>query len=537
MQTSSSSVEPDMDFIYDGYEEFMDSVHNHFKNAVASGNPLFTTSGSEDLFEKYFVSNLSDAKKQHYNCNCCKKFVNTYGGLVYVDSSGNQQPVLWPDPALVPNVFKDSVKAMRKFVLNSKISGVFLSEEVSWGQKKTGIWNHLSVTPPKAIVFKETVLNASQVMAEKLQDRQTLIRGLLEFKADTVREAHKLLTNGQLYRSEKCIGVAAWLLELHESTAASKRNKDNLIWRAVATAPPGFCHVKSTMIGTLLEDISSGLAFETIKQRFDSKMNPLKYQRPDAAPSAGTIAQAEKIMEKLQSAGSLDRRFAKLEDVISHAIWTPTEKVKQNSNGVFGHLKTKEEVAPKTVTTPPIVVTWDKFSRTVLPTAESIEFLVKDIADSYFAFLTATDPDSPPILQWDNEEVRNPVSWYVYSGGSYPSKFGLRSGYVSVNAITPKPSSWNNSGITHQGLGAYFILEGAKDSESSSLALFPECLKSDYHGIRSVIEAHSRSRQASGLKAASACGVVISDNTKTPHTFRVTTKSGTVSIYTIDRWD
>lgn len=54
------------------------------------------------------------------------------------------------------------------------------------------------------------------------------------------------------------------------------------------------------MIGTLLDDIASGMSFDSVSRRFAEKMHPLQYQRPQAAPSAGNIAQAEKIVEKLE---------------------------------------------------------------------------------------------------------------------------------------------------------------------------------------------------------------------------------------------
>ena len=84
--------------------------------------------------------------------------------------------------------------------------------------------------------------------------------------------------------------VTRRLLALHEARA-SKRGPaaDNLTWLAVATAPAGFCHVRSSMIGTLLEDVAAGMPFDAIKQRFDAKMHPLQYQRPTAMPSVPSI--------------------------------------------------------------------------------------------------------------------------------------------------------------------------------------------------------------------------------------------------------
>ncbi len=56
-------------------------------------------------------------------------------------------------------------------------------------------------------------------------------------------------------------------------------------------------------------------------------------------------------------------------------------------------------------------MTWEKFARTVLPDAETIELYVPAEAAPYVAMVTAANPQAPPILQWDRAERRNPVSW------------------------------------------------------------------------------------------------------------------------------
>ncbi len=89
------------------------------------------------------------------------------------------------------------------------------------------------------------------------------------------------------------------------------------------------------MIGTLMEDIQAGLRFAEVKAKFDAKMDPLLYQRPQAAPSAGNIAQAEKVVQALASAGALQRRFARLKDI--QALWTRRVSRCPPSGGVFAH--------------------------------------------------------------------------------------------------------------------------------------------------------------------------------------------------------
>lgn len=511
-------------------------------------SPLFTTDAAE-LWDA-FLGGLPEDRRQHYRCRACRTFVERFGGLVTIDAeTGALTSPLWNASDGDSTFFAGAVTAVRFLVLRARVTGVFLSNERVWGmphnaspKSPTGTWNHLFAIPHPHIVHRETpVATCAQAMAEKVQDHHMLKRGLAEFPLELVRQAHTLLSTGALYRSEKCIGIAKWLLDLHEAIAPLKnqRHRDNLVWRAVATAPAGFCHVRTTMISTLLEDLAAGKSFNDIKRAFDCKMAPLQYQRPQAAPTDGQLAAAEAVVAKLKAAGALARRYARIEEILPRALWTPRPLAEfPKGPGVFDHLKTKP-TAPATMDIPAQPMTWDKFRRTVLADAERIEFLVPSSHAPFFGFVTAEDPDAPPILQWDSAEARNPVNWYFYYGGSLPHEWGLTWGdFVEVDAITLQPSGWGRE-LAHQGDGAFFILRGARDRKaaSASLALFPEALRSEYHGIRAAIEAFSRAGRLGNAEGATACGVSFSKNLTTGRlTFRVTAK-GMRASYVIDRWD
>jgi hypothetical protein len=519
----------------DQYLEFEESIKKYFNSIVNVQEKLFTTN-SEGLWEAY-LDNLPQEAQQHYNCKTCKNFIERYGRLVTISHSGEVESAIWKDSD-VPDFFKQSVKAMRNIVLKSKVNGVFISEVKTLGQPVTGEWSHLSVSLPSEMVYPSRLINAKQAMAEKLEEFRILIDSLSEYSSETVEQAVTLLKTEALYSSERCLGVAEWLMDLHtrRSNIKNKHNADNILWLAVATAPVGYCHVKSSMIGTLLEDIAAGLPFETVSRRFTEKMHPLRYQRPQAEPTGGNIAQAEKIVEKLGIQKSLIRRFAREEEL--EKLWTSKEKKETvKSVGVFSHLTAKYKKEQSKMEIPPVTMTWRKFSETVLPLAENIEYLVEDRKRNYSAILTAAYEDAPPILQWDNEEKRNPFSWYVYNDGSSYERWKLSIGYCKVTAICLQPSMWHRE-YSHQGKSVFFILEGAKDSgyKSAGNALFPSNLKAELHEIRSTIEAYSKSAIIEDYDNSSACGIKLEYGNSWDAVFRVTTNAGT-AIYKLDRWD
>lgn len=518
----------------DGYETFLSEIRNHFAGQSGQG-PLFTTNVG-DLWS-LFLDGLPQFARKHYTCHACRRFVEQYGGLVRITPDGRKVSVIWPDPEYVPAFFTASVVAIRKAIAKARVNGVFVSSQSVYGQPVTGEWHHMAVRPSDTNVWRSRTQSAHQRAAEKAEEFKMLVAGLNEYPRDVVEQALKLLESDALYRSEKVIGPAWWLRSLHImlSTLKDAAAKENITWVAVAGAPAGFCHVRSTMIGTLLEDIAAHMDFETVSKRFAAKMHPLQYQRPQAAPTAGNIAQAEKVIQQLQAAGSLDRRFARLEELTT--LWRPAQREVREpaSVGVFGHLTPKagkQNVAD--IEVPVVTITWEKFHRTVLPNAYEMELYAVG-SQNFSAITTAVHADAPPILQWDTEGRRNPFAWYVYNRGSFPHEWNLTPGWVKVTGVCLSPSMWQE-GIINQAKSVHFILDGARDKryEKSGNALFPETLKSEFHGIRATIEAYSRRAVLFGYDEASACGVRAGDSWGI--SVRVTNEFG-VSSYRLDRWD
>lgn len=531
-------IETDLSRENDHYDILEQNIRESFNKAIKSGEPLFTTN-VENLFDIY-LNNLPEEGRQHYNCHACRDFINRYGGLVTIDDEGYIHPVMWMLGA--PEFFHDAVISMRNTIMNSKVTGVFLTSEKRLGTPKTGTWTHMAVYTPHTnhpIMHRKShnIYTAEQKMAEKKEDFKMLMGATRKYKKETVESAVNLLRSNSLYRSEKVLGIAEWFLELKNNQG--NRRFNNLVWKKVATAPAGFCHISSSVIGSLLDDIEAGMEFNAVKSRFDEKMNPVKYQRPKAAPGAQNVARAEEIVAKLGIANSLKRRYARLEEV--QKVWVPKVDEPKPAGvfgGVFTNVKTKEDAnKPKPIIGHGTTMTWEKFQRTVLPTAKKIEVKIGYGRDSYAALVTAEDPEAPPIVKWDTEENRNPFSWYLYSGGSHADNWNLQSGnYVEVTGVVLQPNMWQ-PGYEYQGKGVFFILKDCKDRQNKTSALFPEILRNELHEVRATIEAYSKQNTLGGDWEADACGLchqASSDNWQC--NLRVTTDVG-VSLYKLDRWD
>lgn len=520
------------------YDAFLAHIRSSFlANVQNDDTPLFTTD-TQDLYAAYLDA-LPPEQRQYNTCIQCSRFLNGYGGLVTIDANGFILPAMWNE-ANAPASYRQIIAVLARLVRKSRVTGVFLSSEAELGKSQTGKWHHMAVTQPTAMIFKHPILSANQMWSEKHEDFSTVRYALDIYKLSTLKTALTLLQTDSLYRSEKVLGAAQWLYNLQEKVTAAQSQaiRNNIIWRAIATAPAGFCHPRSSMIGTLLDDITTGMSFQLVSQRFATKMNPTQYLRPQAAPSEGTIIQAEKIMAQLQAENALARRFARVDEL--KAIWRPTTNKRSSApKGIFGHLITKAAtLASANMNVPTVTMTWHKFSRTVLPTAERIELYTPATKRSYAALVTAVNTAAPPIFQWDHADARNPVSWYVWVDGSVPQDFCLAADqFHDIAAITFKPSMWGGEDqCPNQSQGVIFIMAGARETKQSGVAIFPECLKAEFHGIRSVIEAYSRNATIAGMNEPHACGLLLSNGGTWETLFRVTTK-GVTATYRLDRWD
>lgn len=523
---------------YDEYQSLLNEIIGSFTRYVNNGKePVFETSAcNTDLFQT-FLYNLPEEARQHYNCNACRNFVNRYGGLVVLGDDGSKHSIMWAFKG--PIFFQNAVRTMRNIVANSKVTGAFITSEKRLGIPKTGIWTHMAVEVPKGMQYKNSLKTAHQAACEKDEDFKLLMNALNKYSTETIKTAVNLLRSNTLARGVKFVDQAEWLLDLRKRRGEKNLwDFANIVRKKSYTAPSGFCHISGSVLGSLLDDIQDGLDVNTIKHKFDDKVDPLKYHRPQVAPGAANVKRAEEIVAKLGLANSLKRRFATMNDI--QTVWRPTDKeIESMYPNIFAYVKIKEpyyflknDISPRDVT-----MTWEKFQRTVLPNARKIEMYVGSGRHAFSALVTAADYDAPPIISWDSEENRNPVSWYLYHGGSYSYDWGVGSSqYVEVTGIALQPSMWQ-PGYDRFGKSVFFLLKDCKDRNNNSICLFPEILRGELHEVRATIEAYSKTEKLSGVDQANACGIVLSDGRGDwNYKFRVTTDVG-VSTYILDRWD
>lgn len=517
------------------YPVFAAALINHFNDISADG-PLFTTDAA-DLFDVYLENLAGDEHRQTHNCNTCRRFFERFGGLVRISETGKTVPVMWPVVQTsyeMPAYYQDAINALWKAVAKAKVTGVFLTRESVWGTPQTGDWSHIHVTPARKLVYREGAKTAGQAMAEMRENYRQVEAYLRDVNPVHLAEAIRVFETESVERSTKFVAPLRWLRDLQVRPKGPTGS--NMLWLAVATAPNGYCHPRAAVTNSLIEDIAAGKPFADIRASFNAKLQPEAYQRPKALPATGAIKAAEDLFAKMGLEPSLHRRFARIEE-LPEFVWQPKpETPKEKANGVFGHLKAKGEESTPSLDLPKMTVTWAKFCRDWLPRAAKMWALVPH-KGNFIGLTTAVNADAPPILKWDRDGARNPFAWYVYSRGSHASKWGLTGGaYVPVTGITPFPTMYGEPKMPHLADGVIFLLQGAVDRDKTGASLFPEILRDDLHGVRSVLEAYSNSADMGGMDEASACGL---DGRKEHIDLYVKIEgaAGDQTVYHIDRWE
>lgn len=531
------------DYAHDGFESYrrmmMDRVtsllHEH-------GGKVFHTD-ARGLYDIY-LKNLPPQAKKYCNCNTCRRFFNDYADLVVINERGQTIPLLWAGNHLgLSSTYKQADDALFSKVKRANVIGVkYFDKTVHGTASSPGGWTHFAFQVPMNCLMISKLKETHEIEAEKNQEFTIVDRALNDWPLGVLQTAVALLESDDLYRADKVLGPMTWLRDLSGDVNGTRfqRIRSNLIWRAIAHAPTGFCHPRSAVTSSLLDDIQVGKPFHVYSKAFAAKMHPLQYRRPQAPPKQQNVLQATRAFEKLGLDRALARRFATVDEVPmfwAPSVQPPSKKVlNEIASGPFARVTSRF----KPTSHPPgygvsKTMTWVKFENTLLSSAKTIQLMAE--SGPYYGLTTAVYPDAPPLFQWDSEDERNAFGWYTYVHGSTPQSWGLRPrSYVEVLGITERPCHWTTD-VENYSRAAIFILKDAKDSRSVSSAIFPEMLRSELHPYRATIEAHSRGDSLHRVPDP-ACGWAIQAcRGDQPTRLRVTTFADVIYEVTIDRWD
>lgn len=532
----------------DNYPEVRELIAKRIRSVSEDPNMagqylyLVTPRSSKKLHE-IFIDNIPEYARQYYRCNACFMFINRVGALVTIDDNGTLHSVCWDVPLEEVGMFAPAFNEMKKVVESGTVRNVFSydrhkipayiqkdSSDLILGLPSTGDWTHFY----GILDTRNINLPVDKVSEKEFRETLNVSReNLNRWNTPAIKKALAYAGSGDLFATDKVKSQCERLLELIEkyTTTISTNGRLRLMWENSYF----LYHIGGSSIGALLDDFQNdNLSDSECIDRYNSKVDPLKYKRSQAAPSEALIKQAEKLISDLGAENSLKRRFALVSD-LPRLLWAPRsdeDDGKEYRSGIFSKVKSKENAKDdyELVHNDGGKITLTKFMKNVAPGAKRITVTVP-VRGSYAAYTTAVDMEAPCIVKWDSKEVRNPISQYVYSNGSYKSQWNIFESEVDCVGIANFPEDLLSEELSQSG--ALFILDNAYDMENNASALFADNLIPELFSVRKVIESFSNATPLERPEGQKACGLTYNGGTLY---LKVYTDYA-VTSYCIDRLD
>ena len=350
-------------------------------------------------------------ERREHDCNHCKNFIRRVGNVVALH--GNKVISVWDVEA--PGYFNDVAKLLSELVKCAPIENYYMTSEKLAGflSNVDGIdpsikWNHFFVEVPKQFIVPTSDIGTK--LGELNTHFQVLKRSLKEFKLDAAETIMELIDQNSLYRgAEHSETINRFIKTKKEYDATPDHEKENYLWQA-ANKLKGAGRFRSSVIGTLIEDLSEGVDVDKAVASFESKVAPSNYKRTSAVVTPKMIASAQEKLVSIGYANSIARRMANIEDIdVNQVMFTTQKDVAIN---VFDSMiddasaKAKPKDFSKIET-----ISLEKFVNDVVPKAQKLEVLFERRMKSNLMTMVAPEyVTAPNMLKWDN-----PLSW-AYNG-------------------------------------------------------------------------------------------------------------------------
>ncbi len=420
------------------FAQVRQEMDKQFK-AIADTGVLFYAQPDRDKIWEVYLDSFTEETKQGNNCNCCRSFLRSYGGIVGIKD--NKVITLWdfesPDPE-----YAEAIKALRKYVVSLPITGLFLNTFPKCGTKqnfdhvRNVQWSHFYVELPGFAVKRDI----GPAQSEALGNKDVLQRSLEEITDDAVDVTLELIQQGSLYRGNEFKVMLTEFRKLKEAYKKVKGAvlKNNFCWLQSTKVHASVTRIRNTSIGTLLNDLSGGRDLDGAVSAFERVVAPANYKRPTALVTPRMIEDAKKRLEELGLVGSLSRRVLSGKDLtVDNAlfVYRPTEI----GGDIFEQLKQNVAINPKSLTKVEEISIGDFVSK-VLPTSKSIKVLLENHHLGNFVSLVGPkEQEDKTLFKWGNN-----YSW-SYAGEVADSvKEKVKAAGGKVDGVLRVSLAWHN---------------------------------------------------------------------------------------------
>ena len=445
------------------FVELRDKLRRHIFNMLSGADHLFVVRADKDaLYNLYLDSfpagvNAIFRERREFDCSACRRFIKAFGSVVKIE---NQTiTTIWDFDAGNAK-YQPVLDALSVFVRAAPVSDVFVTDQAAFGldkntetteSGKTLTWHHFYCELPRKFVTR-SAKTLDTIRGHFRDTRNVFKRSLDELTEDSVAAVLELTAQGSLYKGDEWVPALRKFQEYQKSYAKIEAGRrENYVWEKSVAAGEVIGRIRNHSIGVLLSDISAGADLDEAVRKYEAVVAPANYKRPKAIYTKKMIGAAQKEIEILGYADSLERRFAALDDItVNSILFSNKDAAKRIAGSVFDQMAEGLPLNPKSFAkTEEIAI--DTFLKEVLPSVKNMEILLEGRHGGNMVSLVAPkNREAKSPFKWGN-----PFSW-AYSGNMTDSmKERVKAAGGKVDGVLRFSIQWNDEGYNPNDFDAH----------------------------------------------------------------------------------
>lgn len=432
----------------DYFVNYRDKMKAHFDHLMESDTYIFQVDTDKSAFYQLYLDsfpaemNPMYRARREFDCSCCHHFLNQIGSTVIWDVENNRWTTIWDFDADDPG-YNQVNQALHSLVINAPISRPFFTDNAHVGQarsfegaERVRAWDHYTIVVPQKFVVPRAELGSRA--SQWVSDRKTFMRTLDEISLDAMKDVYEWCKTGTLYRGE------TWVKSL-DSLICCKQlwdsgDKYRYSWIFPATCAEPVLHIRSSSIGTLLQNLSEGMDLDQALRAYESIVAPENYRRSKPVFTQRMLEQAKKTVMDLGYGDSLARRFATEDDISINDVLFVNRDERPVLNDPFVALSKQTENKQQDYSNAPSIFI-DEFVQTILPQTQSVEaYFENRLAANLCSLIAPVNQESKSMFKWDNN-----FSW-AYRGNITDSSIreNVAKAGGKVNGFMRFSIQWND---------------------------------------------------------------------------------------------
>lgn len=427
------------------FNQFKTAVQRQF-NQMKETN-LYRSSFDKDKLWELYLSSFPEGtnpvfrERTEHDCQCCRQFIRNAGTMVTIVN--NKLVSIWD--VQVGGFYQVVADALAEAIRSAPIDNVFYHYENQVGtdknyqQTEAGVltWEHFHVHLPAKVVCLKA--NLGETLGQYQAKKDVLQRGLQEITIDAIDTVLELIEQNSLYRGAEHKTTIVKFLDIKRAFDTAL-DKELFCWHHVKQTSQSTTHIRNSVIGTLLTDLSEGKEIEQAVRSFEVKVAPSNYQRPTALVTKAMVDKARQQIEELGLTSALERRYAVIEDItINNVLFADRSVRPVLTRGVFDEIQTVPSKGEKSWNKVE-EVSVEQFLQQILPTATSLEVMVENKhAGNLVSLIAPCDLTAPNLFKWGN-----PFSWSYQGEMADSIKERVKAAGGNIEAELRCSLSWFN---------------------------------------------------------------------------------------------